>query len=60
VWQSASERLTLEVFGENLENEIVFARNTTTGEFSGSFPASIGLLPPRTYGVRVGFAWRSE
>ncbi|MBM4384785.1 MAG: TonB-dependent receptor [Deltaproteobacteria bacterium] len=60
VWRSASERLTLEVFAENLENEIVYARNTTTGEFSGSFPASIGLLPPRTYGVRVGFAWRNE
>ncbi len=57
VWRSAGERLSVEAFCENLENEIIYARNTTTGEFSGSFPASLGLIPPRTYGVRVGFHW---
>ena len=60
VWRDAEERISVEAFAENLENEIVFARGTTTGEFSGSFPASIGLLPPRTYGARVSFAWRAE
>jgi outer membrane receptor protein involved in Fe transport len=60
VWRSASERFSVEAFCENLENEIVFARNVTTGEFSGSFPASVGLIPPRTYGVRIGFDWRAS
>ncbi len=57
VWKSESRRFSVELFGENLEDEVVYARNSTTGEFSGSFPASLGLIPPRTYGVRVGFAW---
>ena len=60
VWRSASARFSVEAFCENLENEIVYARNVTTGEFSGSFPASIGLIPPRTFGVRIGFDWRAS
>ena len=47
----------LKAFAENLEGNVTYVRNTTTGEFSGSFPASLGLLAPRTYGVRVGFHW---
>ncbi len=52
--------MSVEAFAGNLENRVVFARNAVTGEFSGAFPASLGLLPPRTYGVRVGFHWRGE
>jgi iron complex outermembrane receptor protein len=60
VWRSEDARFSAEAFAENLENEIVFARNATTGEFSGAFPVSLGLLAPRTYGVRLGFHWRGE
>ena len=60
VWRSANERYSVEAFAENLENRVVYVRNATTGEFSGSMPASLGLLAPRTFGVRVGFAWRGE
>ncbi len=60
VWRSEDGRLSVETFAENLENDVVFARKATTGEFSGAFPVSLGLLPPRTYGVRVGFHWRGE
>jgi outer membrane receptor protein involved in Fe transport len=60
VWRSASERFSVEAFVENLEDEVVYVRNVTTGEFSGSMPASLGLLAPRTYGVRIGFSWRGE
>lgn len=60
VWKSANERLSVEAFAENLENEVVFARHTTGAEFNGAFPASLGLIPPRTYGVRVGYHWSGE
>jgi iron complex outermembrane receptor protein len=60
VWQSEDERLSVEAYAENLEDEIVYARLATTAEFTGSFPASLGLLPPRTYGVRVGFHWKRD
>lgn len=57
VWRSEDARFSVEAFAENLEGNVTYVRNTTTGEFSGSFPASLGLLAPRTYGVRVGFHW---
>lgn len=60
VWRSEDARFSAEAFAENLENEIVYARNATTGEFSGAFPVSLGLLAPRTYGLRLGFHWRGE
>jgi len=60
VWRSERERFSVEAFAENLEDEVVYVRNVTTGEFSGSMPASLGLLPPRTYGLRIGFSWRAN
>ncbi len=60
VWRSEDARFSAEAFAENLENEVVYARNATTGEFSGAFPVSLGLLAPRTYGLRLGFHWRGE
>jgi len=60
LWRSASERFSAEAFVENVEDEVVYVRNVTTGEFSGSMPASVGLLPPRTFGVRIGYQWRAQ
>jgi outer membrane receptor protein involved in Fe transport len=57
LWNSLDDRFSVEAFCENLEDEVVYARNATTGEFSGSFPASLGLIPPRTYGLRIGYHW---
>jgi hypothetical protein len=52
--------LALNVAARAAGAEIVCARSTTTGELSGSIPASRGLLAPRSFGVRAGVEWRSE
>ena len=52
-WQSVDERYHAEVFVENLEDEIVYGRTVAVA----IPPAAgvIGLFPPRTFGVRLGF-----
>lgn len=56
IWRSPGRRWTMEAFVDNLENEIVYARNVYVAEFSNMM-SGFGMLPPRTYGVRVGFSW---
>lgn len=56
IWRSPTQRWTMEAFVENLENELVYARNVYVAEFSNMM-SGFGMLPPRTYGVRVGFHW---
>ncbi len=55
IWTSADARYSVEVFGENLEDETVYAR-TIVVELAGS-AAGFGLLPPRVYGIRFGYHW---
>lgn len=55
IWTSLDETYTFEVFGENLEDNTVYAR-TIVVELSGS-AAAFGLLPPRLFGVRFGYHW---
>ncbi len=57
IWTDLDERYTVELFGENLENEYVYARAIVGPEFTGGMAAGFGLLPPRTFGVRIGFNW---
>ena len=59
-WESPGHRYSVEAFCENLEDEVVFARTTVGPDFTGGFPASVGVLPPRMFGVRVGFSWGSD
>lgn len=54
VWTHTSGRLRVELFGSNLENDAVYARRGVLPEFGGGFPVGLGLLPTRSYGVRVG------
>lgn len=49
-WTPRNENLRFEVYAENLENEIVLARNTPGGR--GIMQAS--YLYPRNYGVKLG------
>ena len=56
-WESVDQRYSVEVFVENLEDEKVFARTTIGQEFAGGFAASLGGLPPRVYGIRLGLRW---
>ncbi len=53
IWTSVDQRYDVELFVENLENERVYAR-TIAVEIPTSLTA-FGLLPPRVFGVRVGF-----
>jgi iron complex outermembrane receptor protein len=56
-WEESKGRYWLEAFGENLENNHVYPRGivvAVTGTAQG-----FGLLQPRTYGLRLGFDWRS-
>ncbi len=50
-YRSANGRLSLQAFGENLEDEATIGRVTVAsgGGFSGSYAA------PRTYGVKLGY-----
>jgi len=50
-WTPQNERLRVEIFVENLENEIVLARNTPGGRQI----LQASYLYPRNYGVKVGF-----
>lgn len=54
-WRSADEAYFVEVFGDNLENEIVYPRVIVVA-ITGT-ATNFGLLKPRTYGVRFGFNW---
>ena len=60
VWMDAGRRLSAEIFVENLENDAVYARRSVLPEFAGGFPVGLGLLPPRRFGVRLGFRWGGE
>jgi outer membrane receptor protein involved in Fe transport len=55
IWASTDDRYSIELFGENLEDETVYAR-TIVVELAGS-AAGFGLLPPRVYGIRFGYHW---
>ncbi|MCP5056298.1 MAG: TonB-dependent receptor [bacterium] len=57
IWMDTSERFSAEIFVENLENDVVYARRSVLPEFAGSFPVGLGLLPPRRFGIRLGFRW---
>jgi iron complex outermembrane receptor protein len=59
-WDSPEQRYSVEGYVENLEDEVVFARTTVGPDFTGGFPASVGVLPPRMYGVRAGFHWGGD
>jgi iron complex outermembrane receptor protein len=59
-WDSPEQRYSVEAYVENLEDEVVFARTTVGPDFTGGFPASVGVLPPRMFGVRVGFHWGGD
>ena len=54
IWTSSRGRLSVELFGSNLENDAVYARRGVLPEFAGGFPVGLGLLPTRTFGARVG------
>ena len=53
IWEDAEQRYSVELFVQNLEDEVVWQRNITV-ELSGG-AAGFGLMQPRTYGVRMGF-----
>ncbi len=59
-WDSPEARYSVEAFVDNVEDEVVFARTIVGPDFTGGFPASVGVLQPRMYGVRVGFKWGGE
>lgn len=55
IWRSVDERFSLEIFGENLEQDRYFGRTTTV-----QFPytaSGFGQIGTRRYGVRFGFQW---
>ena len=54
-WESVDARYFVELFGENLEDEIVYPRLIVVA-LTGT-AQNFGLLQPRTYGVRIGFHW---
>ncbi len=55
IWTSVDERYSIEIFGENLEQDRYFGR-TVTVQFP--FAASgFGQIGTRIYGVRFGFKW---
>ena len=56
-WESAGGNYTAEIFVENLEDELIFARSTAGQDFAGGFAASLGGLAPRVYGIRLGYRW---
>ncbi len=56
IWRSPTKRWTVEGFVENLENDIIYNRNVYVAEFSNMM-SGFGMLPPRTFGMRVGFNW---
>jgi iron complex outermembrane receptor protein len=60
VWASPSERWTVELYGQNLEDRDVFGRVIVLPEFLGGMPVGFEAFEPRTYGARVGFHWGSE
>ncbi|MCP3983529.1 MAG: TonB-dependent receptor [bacterium] len=60
IWMDASERVSAEIFVENLGNDVVYARRSVLPEFAGGFPVGLGLLPPRRFGIRLGFRWGSR
>ena len=56
IWRSPNRRWAVEGFVENLENDVIYNRNVFVAEFSNMM-SGFGMLPPRTFGVRVGFNW---
>ncbi len=55
LWRSSDDRLSAEVFVENLEDNIIYGRTVAV-----AIPPAVGLIglkPPRIFGVRVGFRW---
>ena len=59
-WEGADQRYSIEIFVENLEDEKIFAQTTVGQEFAGGFAASLGGLPPRVYGIRLGLKWGND
>ena len=57
-WKSVDERYNVEFFIQNIENELVYAR-TIAVEIPTS-AVGFGLLPPRVFGVRLGYHWGGE
>ncbi len=57
IWRSPERRWSVEAFVENLEDNTIYARRIVGPEFTGPSVTGFGLLPPRVYGVRVGFNW---
>ncbi len=54
-WKSVDGTYGIEVFAQNLEDELVYARSTVGQSFAGGFPASLGFLGPRIYGLRLTY-----
>lgn len=55
-WSSADERWQVDVWGSNLGDEEVFANITVGSALLGSPPYTT-LMPPRTYGVTLGYGF---
>lgn len=60
VWRSPTGRYSVELFGQQLEDENVFAAPVVLPENFGGALATLGFFAPRTYGVRIGFRWGSD
>ncbi len=54
IWQSADERFSVHVYGENLEGRFQFASTLVGPEITGGLPVGLVIpLTPRKYGVQL-------
>ena len=58
IWKSADTRYEVELFAQNLEDEIVNARTVVVA--IPAMASTLGLLPPRVYGIRIGYHWAGD
>lgn len=55
IWESVDERYSMELFVQNLEDKLIYAR--TIAVELPTAAVEFGLLPPRVFGVRFGYHW---
>jgi outer membrane receptor protein involved in Fe transport len=57
VWSSPARRWRAEAFVQNLEDESIYGRVIVGPEFTAGMPVGISTYAPRSYGLRLGYAF---
>jgi iron complex outermembrane receptor protein len=57
IWASPERSWTIEAFVQNLEDEAIYGRIIVGPEFTAGMPVGITPYAPRSYGLRVGYAF---